>query len=381
MTERKNGRERPLVLVVDDDETIRVILPEALGAAGFEVGVASNGLEGLSAFEALRPDIVLLDVLMPAMDGFAACSGIRDRSGGEYVPILMMTGLEDVDSINRAYEAGATDFVTKPVNSAILGHRMRYMLRAKDTLDDLRSTEKRLASAQRIARLGSWEWEVDGDALRVSDEIYRIFGVPQDSFGDRLEGLIASVHPDDLDKVRSRFDAARKKKAPISFEHRVVWTDGTERIIHQEAKPDIDASGNGLQYLGTAQDITDHKRAEQKAYQLGLLSDTVTVIAGSTDFENLAARIVERLHYTLEAEKVGIFECGHESDFTLVKGFPGSASNENGNEAVSFDLNKKQIDLMEEAKEYGRSCYRTLGRSLLRCPHDRSRRVSRMSSP
>jgi PAS domain S-box-containing protein len=352
MTGKNGSHERPLVLVVDDDETIRVMLPEALDAAGFESHVAKDGLESLSAFKELRPDLVLMDVLMPRMNGFTACSSIRECPGGEYVPILMMTGLEDIDSIHRAYEVGATDFITKPVNVALLGHRMRYMLRTKQTVDDLRSTRKRLADAQRIARLGSWEWDVSGDGLRVSDEVYRIFGKPQNGFGDRLDGLISSVHPADTEYVVSRFDAARNKRRPFSFEHRVLLPDGAERTVYHEAKPELDEAGEESRYFGTAQDITERKAAEQKAYYLGLLSDTVTVIAGTIDFENLAARVVERLHRTLRVEDIGIFDWQPKSGFVLIKGLRKPSSHLDGEgTTVPFELDEEHTKLLRKAKD------------------------------
>src|SRR5512143_1504083 len=85
---------RHLVLLVDDDETPRVVARASLESAGFDVVEASNGQDGVAAFERLRPDLVLMDAVMPGMDGFAACAAIRALPGGGHTPILMMTGLE-----------------------------------------------------------------------------------------------------------------------------------------------------------------------------------------------------------------------------------------------------------------------------------------------
>ena len=104
-----------LVLVVDDDSMMRVLARATLEQGGFAVEEANDGHAGVSAFERLRPDIVLLDVLMPVLDGFGACAALRKLEGGDHAPVLMMTALDDSDSINRAYEAGATDFITKPI--------------------------------------------------------------------------------------------------------------------------------------------------------------------------------------------------------------------------------------------------------------------------
>lgn len=147
--------KKRLVLVIEDERTQRVILRAALERDGFEVEEAEDGLQGLQAFDRVQPDIVLLDVLMPVMDGFATCIALRQRPGGDRVPILMLTILDDIESIDRAFEAGATDFITKPIVWAILGNRLRYMLRASDAFQNLARNEAELARrvAKRTAEL------------------------------------------------------------------------------------------------------------------------------------------------------------------------------------------------------------------------------------
>ncbi len=130
-----------VVLVVDDDPTLRVLLRAALEKSGFHVEEATDGEEALHKFAECRPAVILMDVEMPKVNGYEACRRIREDAIGAHVPILMVTGLEDIDSINRAYSVGATDFVLKPINWALLGHRIRYVLRASNTYRDLRTSE------------------------------------------------------------------------------------------------------------------------------------------------------------------------------------------------------------------------------------------------
>ncbi len=115
----RNGDETTsaLVLVVDDEELARLFVREALEHAGFEVCEASNGLQALEQFTSLRPALIVMDVVMPVMDGFSVCAKLRESGDGSRVPILIMTGLDDADSIARAYEFGATDFIVKPMNA------------------------------------------------------------------------------------------------------------------------------------------------------------------------------------------------------------------------------------------------------------------------
>ena len=121
------------------------MLSTALQTQGLNTMEAASGEEGLKLFEQYGAEAVLLDVVMPnGMDGFETCSEFRIRTEGEHLPILMMTGLEDLESINRAYETGATDFITKPLNIPLLAYRLRYMLRANDTTKRLLVSESRL---------------------------------------------------------------------------------------------------------------------------------------------------------------------------------------------------------------------------------------------
>jgi diguanylate cyclase (GGDEF)-like protein len=131
------SRARPLVLVADDDETMRLLIRASLEKAGFEVEEAKRGMEALAVFDRTHPDVVLLDVVMPEMDGFATCRRLRQLPDGEHVPVLMVTALDDAESIDRAYDVGATDFISKPIKWATLGYHVRYMLRAARAMVDL----------------------------------------------------------------------------------------------------------------------------------------------------------------------------------------------------------------------------------------------------
>lgn len=148
-------RNTPLALIVDDDAVNRLMARAALESAGWSVEEAENGREALAAFQQLHPDVVLLDIMMPEMDGFAACTALRKLSGGEHTPVLIMTGLDDYDSITRAYDAGATDFLTKPLNGLLLTHRVRYIARSSRVLQELRASQASLAQARDAALEGT----------------------------------------------------------------------------------------------------------------------------------------------------------------------------------------------------------------------------------
>jgi diguanylate cyclase (GGDEF)-like protein len=128
-----------LVLVIDDMALIRTMVRDALANSGFTVAEAASGEEGLQKAEELRPDLVLLDVILPDRDGFSVCRSLRTAAWGRHLPVVMITGLDDVDSIQHAFEAGATDFITKPITWGILGHRLSYIIRASRAEEKIRS--------------------------------------------------------------------------------------------------------------------------------------------------------------------------------------------------------------------------------------------------
>jgi len=136
-----------VVLIIDDDPMMRMLATEALEPEGFRVVEAINGLEGIDAFQGQRPDVILLDVSMPGIDGFECCRRIRALPGGEHVPIVVLTGNDDDESISNALRAGATDFISKPMQWPLLGHRIRYLLHASDAFAQLARSEAQLASA------------------------------------------------------------------------------------------------------------------------------------------------------------------------------------------------------------------------------------------
>src|SRR5690606_3185522 len=112
----KSTKNMSTILVADDDRSIRLAFSNALRDEGYQIIDASNGQHALALCSRSMPDLILIDAIMPEVDGFLACKKIRAMTSGMDVPILMITSLEDEKSISRAFLAGATDYITKPVN-------------------------------------------------------------------------------------------------------------------------------------------------------------------------------------------------------------------------------------------------------------------------
>ena len=132
------------VLVVDDDPGARLLVGTALEMSGFRVITAADGVAALRQFNEQPMDCVVLDVVMPGLSGFDVCSALREMPHCQHVPILMQTSLDDMESVNRAYNAGATDFSSKGINPMLLAQRVKFLVRAKQTQDQLRESEARV---------------------------------------------------------------------------------------------------------------------------------------------------------------------------------------------------------------------------------------------
>ncbi len=132
------------ILVCDDDQNVRLLTRQCLEAEGMTVVEASTGLEAIDMFVRERPDLVFLDVEMPGMTGLEACQRIRQLPQGESIPIMIVTGSDDRQSIDEGFEAGATQYKTKPVNWSLLGRDVQYMLRASNAFNSLKRQEDRL---------------------------------------------------------------------------------------------------------------------------------------------------------------------------------------------------------------------------------------------
>ena len=124
------GDERPQVLVVDDDRSTRSTLRHTLQRDGFRVEEAADGAQALAMLARFQPDVILMDAMMPVMDGFTACARMQELPNAGAVPVLMITALQDNSSVERAFAAGASDYIPKPIHYAVLSQRVRRIIEA-----------------------------------------------------------------------------------------------------------------------------------------------------------------------------------------------------------------------------------------------------------
>jgi len=150
----EDAKEQAKILVIEDDETSAELLETKLGALGYDVTIALNAKDGIAADKNVRPHLILLDVVLPEMSGFEVCRKLIENHGDRYVPIILVTGMDDVSAKIRGLESGAYDYITKPYDAQELLARVRSALRNKRLYDELLATREKLTEAEKLAALG-----------------------------------------------------------------------------------------------------------------------------------------------------------------------------------------------------------------------------------
>jgi diguanylate cyclase (GGDEF)-like protein len=280
------------VLIVDDDTLLRGLCGLALRPAGYDLREAECGEDAVESFAVARTDLVILDVQMDGIDGYETCRRIRRLPGGDTVPIIMLTGLDDADSIERAYEAGATDFIPKPFQWPLLAQRVRYALRAAGTAEVSRQVASSLARAQEMAHLGSWTMTPDG-SVRCSEQLLSILGLASPSGRLSQDDLLALVVESDRVRMHGVRQALAWKGLGYQEVYAVRRADGVLRTVYEQALMLNDARGDPLRMEGITQDITDRVDAERRIQQLAS-HDVLTGLPNRNYFQKLLAAGLER---------------------------------------------------------------------------------------
>jgi predicted signal transduction protein with EAL and GGDEF domain/DNA-binding response OmpR family regulator len=264
-----NDAPRPRLLLVDDEEVARLLTQAALQERDFVVDTVDSGEATLDWLAAQQPDAVLLDARMPGLDGFETCTRIREFIDLDQLPVLMLTALDDEASIERAYQVGANDFFIKGPHWSLLVGRLRYLLRASRTVKELARSKERLARAQDLARMGSFEWHDRAQVLNLSAEGQRALGLPL----DEAPGLLALVQLVARAERRLFIRRLRELHAHSGIlvtDVPLCLPDGRQRIVHLEVEPEyaFEEGSPRRGFSGVVQDVTDRRQAEDRIRQL-----------------------------------------------------------------------------------------------------------------
>ncbi|MFP4271860.1 MAG: EAL domain-containing protein [Halothiobacillaceae bacterium] len=256
------------VLVVEDDESTRMLTQSILKRKGYETFAAPNGLEGVEAFVRHVPDLVLMDVMMPEMNGFEACQAIRRIETVPGTPIIMLTAADASDDISTAFDSGATDFIIKPISWSLLEARLRYAWRARCDSVALQRARVQQINAQKIARLGFWAWRTDPGRIEWSESLETLTGLSPANL-DTPEKLCALTCREDAERLRDAFRVAENNGTRFDIEIGLALDALNPLILHLIAEPDTDRSGT-LVYEGAFQDLTAVRETENRVQHMAL---------------------------------------------------------------------------------------------------------------
>lgn len=196
------------------------------------------------------------------------------------IPVMMLTGLGDMESVNQAFEAGASDFVVKPVNFAVLSSRIQFQLRVADNMQQLNESQEWLAGAQRLAGLGYWRWDSRKDELLVSSQLAEMIVSGNAQHCKNLNDFIELVHPQDQEFIRNRITSVSRGEPAISDDYRFLSLQNKTVVVHQELSLLADSDGV---VLGTIQDISERRESELRIRQLAY-TDELTGLSSRAYF-------------------------------------------------------------------------------------------------
>jgi two-component system sensor histidine kinase/response regulator len=267
------------VLIVDDERLDREILEAMLTPEGFVLLTAASGEAALAIVAQQPPDLILCDVMLPGMTGYQVAAKIKANPATKNIPVIMLTDLDDRHARMLGLNAGAEDFLTKPVDRAELCVRVRNLLRLKAYGDyhgkysqmlevevgsrtaDLVESDRRTSLALDAGQMGTWDLDLATDTSARSLRHDQIFGYSTLQIEWGSKSLFACVVPADLAAAHQAFEEALETGA-FSLECRIHWPDASLHWISAEGRVDYDAHGDPVRILGIVKDITDRKTTE-----------------------------------------------------------------------------------------------------------------------
>lgn len=249
------------LLLVDDEELNRDMLSRRLRHSGFQVGVAADGPAALRYVETARPDLVLLDNMMPGMTGVEVLQALRLTYPPDELPVIMVTALKESENVVEALNLGANDYIAKPVDLPVALARIHGQLARHAAARALRQSEERYALAARGANDGLWDWDLASGQVYYCDRWKALLGYPDAGIGGTAGEWLSRVHPDDLEALQHILQAEQQGGAGKAFEceHRLRHRDGSYRWMRCRGATVQDASGRPVRMAGSMSDITAGK--------------------------------------------------------------------------------------------------------------------------
>ncbi|SEG36924.1 PAS domain S-box-containing protein/diguanylate cyclase (GGDEF) domain-containing protein [Bryocella elongata] len=248
------------ILIVDDEQLNLDMLSRRLQRSGFTVSVASTGRKAIAEVAAKPFDLVLLDQMMPGMSGSEVLRHWREQYSPEQLPVVMVTAVAESDKIASALEAGANDYITKPIDYQVALARIRVQLSRKKAEAALRLSEERYALAAQASRDGLWDWDLATNMVYYSPRWLEIMGLTEAPANPNEQLWFEHILPADQDEVTSELELIRHGASDVLHcSYRVLHPDGTLRWMSCRAVATRDNAGKLVRLAGSQSDVTEEK--------------------------------------------------------------------------------------------------------------------------
>ena len=271
------------ILAVDDTPANLHLLAKMLSQQGYKLRIIPDGEQALKSAQAYPPDLILLDILMPQMDGYEICSKLKADERTKTIPVIFISALNEGFDKVKAFDVGGVDYITKPFIAeeviARVENQLRLKTQEKQLLEQnvrlikeieerklieekLKKSEANLLQAQKVAHVGNWEFDVITGKITWSEEKFRIYGLDSALGEPSFAELIEIVHPDERELFQQAVSRALAQGIPYEMDYRIRRSNGELRYIEARGEPVFNDSGQVIQLFGTALDITDRKQRE-----------------------------------------------------------------------------------------------------------------------
>ena len=269
-------QEGPHILVVDDEPINLQVLGNYLSLRNYRVTPCMSGSEALAAVEREKPDLVLLDVMMPRMSGYEVSRKLRETYSLSELPILMLTVKGQTEDLVAGFEAGANDYLTKPFGKEELLVRVDALLALKQSGEALRESEDRLKLALESANDGLYDWNMQTGEVYFSPRCYTMLGYEPYEMPASYDTWINWLHPDDREYAVNTVNKYTEKRDSHEIEFRLKAKSGGWRwILSRGRVTERNVSGRPIRMVGTHVDITERKRAEEEIRALSRFREVV----------------------------------------------------------------------------------------------------------
>lgn len=283
------------ILIADDSKLERQILRNNLIAWGYKVYEAANGREALEMFDKIGPDLLILDGIMPEMDGYAVCEHLQQERKRSKTPIILITAYDNEEAVERAFVAGAGEYLTKPVYWNVLKYRIKRILLARQAEIALGKSEEKLQGILSNAVVGIGMLNERGHCIYANQKLVEMLGYSMDElYNITLEQV---THPDDKSVMRRRVkNLIKNKNSEYHIERRYIRKDKTIFWARLSASIVYDEDWKIKSIIGIVIDITDRKVMDaqlslQNQYLLAL-NEVSLQLLNRLDLDDVLAMIV-----------------------------------------------------------------------------------------